>query len=302
MSTTRFKGESGSDRLGVSTITDSDMIQVRHKPGTVDDADKGVSKAVLNSCPFGVSSTAAATAAKTAALTDSNPDFTLLSGREVVVYFSTANSAASPTLNFAGSGANPIYYPDGTAVGDWDAGTWMHLKYFEATIDNSLIQRWICLAPVVKSTIASGDRMPVSSDAVYNFPIDTIVSGEHRPATSNAVKDAINYDLLWENPNPSNALVETTLTAQALGVDLSKYQSLRVYTKNYITGGNYFVKEIIKGLDCYISAPANQIIYRRILFTNESIKIFDNSVITTYGQAGTVNNNLSIPVKIYGIK
>ena len=167
MSTTRFKGESGSDRLGVSTISDSDMIQVRHKPGTVDDADKGVSKAVLNSCPFGVSSTAAATAAKTAALTDSNPDFTLISGREVVVCFSAANSASSPTLNFAGSGAYPMYYPDGTAIGNWDAGTWMHLKYFEATINETLTQRWIALSPVVTNAITSGDKRPAASGAVY---------------------------------------------------------------------------------------------------------------------------------------
>ena len=166
MATTRFKGESGSDRLGVSTISDSDMIQVRHKPGTVDDADKGVSKAVLNSCPFGVSSTAAATAAKTAALTDSNPDFTLISGREVVVCFSAANSASSPTLNFAGSGAYPMYYPDGTAIGNWDAGTWMHLKYFEATINETLTQRWIALSPVVTNAITSGDKRPAASGAV----------------------------------------------------------------------------------------------------------------------------------------
>lgn len=168
MATTRFKGESGSDRLGVSTISDSDMIQVRHKPGTVDDADKGVSKAVLNSCPFGVSSTAAATAAKTAALTDSNPDFTLISGREVVVCFSAANSASSPTLNFAGSGAYPMYYPDGTAIGNWDAGTWMHLKYFEATINDTLTQRWIALSPVVTNAITSGDKRPAASGAVYS--------------------------------------------------------------------------------------------------------------------------------------
>ena len=169
MATTRFKGESGSDRLGVSTISDSDMIQVRHKPGTVDDADKGVSKAVLNSCPFGVSSTAAATAAKTAALTDSNPDFTLISGREVVVCFSAANSASSPTLNFAGSGAYPMYYPDGTAIGNWDAGTWMHLKYFEATINDTLTQRWIALSPVVTNAITSGDKRPAASGAVANL-------------------------------------------------------------------------------------------------------------------------------------
>ena len=166
MATTRFKGATAGERLDFTAISDSDMIQLRHKPGTIEDADKGISKSQLQSCPFGVSDTAAGTGAKVASLTDSNPDFILVSGREVVVCFSAANSASSPSLNFAGSGAYPIYYPDGTAVGNWDAGTWMHLKYFEATIDNTLIQRWICLSPVVANSITSGDKRPAASGAV----------------------------------------------------------------------------------------------------------------------------------------
>ena len=123
MPTTRFKGETAGERLDKSSISDSDMLQLRHKPGTIEDADKGISKAQLLSCPFGVSDTAAATAAKAASLTDSNPDFTLVSGREVVVCFTTANTASNPTLNFAGSGAIPLYRPNGTAVGSWPADT-----------------------------------------------------------------------------------------------------------------------------------------------------------------------------------
>ena len=254
MATTRFKGESGSDRLGVSTITDSDMIQVRHKPGTVDDADKGVSKAVLNSCPFGVSSTAVATAAKTAALTDSNPDFTLLSGREVVVYFSTANSAASPTLNFAGSGANPIYYPDGTAVGDWDAGTWMHLKYFEATIDNSLIQRWICLSPVVADAVADGDKRPISSNAVFDFPIDSVASGQSRPATSNAVFEQVNsFVYTKEDSTPINI-------ATTSGYRSSSYRTGIPYDSNYVYIINTQSVEDVRVID----SRDNSLIYNEL--------------------------------------
>ena len=121
MATTRFKGETAGERLDYSSISDNDMIQLRHKPGTIDDADKGISKANLQSCPFGVSDTAAGTAAKTASLTDSNPDFTLVSGREIVVCFTTANTAGNPTLNFAGSGAIPLYMPNGAPVGAWNA-------------------------------------------------------------------------------------------------------------------------------------------------------------------------------------
>ena len=166
MANTRFKGETAAERLDFSGISDSDMIQLRHKPGTIDDADKGISKASLVSCPFGVSDTAAATAAKIAALTDSNPDFTLVSGREIVVCFTNANSASSPTLNFAGSGAQPIYYPNGTAVGAWSAGTWMHLKYFSVTVGGTAIQRWILLSPLPVDTVDANNMNSVTSGAV----------------------------------------------------------------------------------------------------------------------------------------
>ena len=174
MGTTRFKGENASERLSFSEISDSDMIQLRHKPGTEEDADKGISKANLCSCPFGVSDTSASTAVKSAVLTDSNPDFNLVSGREVVVCFTTANTASSPSLNFAGSGSIPIYYPNGSAVGSWPAGTWMHLKYFSATIGNTSIQRWILLSPLPVDTVALNNMHSVTSNAVAT-KIDTVL-------------------------------------------------------------------------------------------------------------------------------
>ena len=166
MGTTRFKGENDSERLSFSEISDSDMIQLRHKPGTEEDSDKGISKASLCICPFGVSDTSASTAVKSAVLTDSNPDFNLVSGREVVVCFTTANTASSPSLNFAGSGSIPIYYPNGSTVGSWPANTWMHLKYFYATIGNTSIQRWILLSPLPVDTVALNNMQSVTSNAV----------------------------------------------------------------------------------------------------------------------------------------
>ena len=100
-------------------------------------------------------------------LTDSNPDFNLVSGREVVVCFTTANTASGPSLNFAGSGAIPIYYSDGSAVGSWPAGTWMHLKYFSVTIGNTSIQRWILLSPLPVDTVALNNMHSVTSNAVF---------------------------------------------------------------------------------------------------------------------------------------
>lgn len=204
MATTRFKGETAGERLDLSGISDSDMIQLRHKPGTIDDADKGISKAQLLSCPFGVSDTAAATAAKAADLTNSNPDFTLVSGREVVVCFTTANTASNPTLNFAGSGAIPLYMPNGAAVSNWPADTWMHLKYFFATVGNTTIQRWILLSPIQSDTVAAGNMNLITSNAVATsnaMPVDEVTSGDMHSVTSNAVADAITKEVIVNNAN-----------------------------------------------------------------------------------------------------
>ena len=146
MANTRFKGATASERLAMGTLSDSDMFQTRHKPGTNEDSDKGVSKSLLQSIPIGVCTTAASTAAKIASLSsDSFPDFTLVSGREILVYFSTGNGAIAPTLNFAGTGTIPLAAPEGKSVQSFAAGTWLHLKYVDVTISSTRHQKWLIL-------------------------------------------------------------------------------------------------------------------------------------------------------------
>lgn len=166
MGTTRFKGETASERLNFESISDSDMIQIRHLPGTLNDADKGISKAQLMSCPFGVCDTAANTALKTVSLADSNPDFVLVSGREVVIYFANANTETSPVINFEGSGSYPLFFDNGSPVGTWAAGTWMHLKFFSVEINDTLIQRWILLSPLPIDAVTANNMQSVTSNAV----------------------------------------------------------------------------------------------------------------------------------------
>lgn len=66
-----------------------------------------------NNMLYGVCSTAAATAAKTVAISDSK--FTLQTGATIVVKFTITNTAANPTLNVDGTGAKAIYY-NGAAI------------------------------------------------------------------------------------------------------------------------------------------------------------------------------------------
>lgn len=146
MANTRFKGGTAGERLSLTELSDSDMFQVRHRPGTVQDSDKGVSKALLQSVPVGVCTAAAAVPAKTAALSgNSFPDFILVSGREVIVFFTAGNSAAAPVLNFAGTGAFPLAPMEGKSVQPFAAGTWLHLKYVDITVSNVRHQKWLIL-------------------------------------------------------------------------------------------------------------------------------------------------------------
>lgn len=149
MPNTRFKGATADERLSLSTLSDSDMFQTRHMPGTANDADKGVSKAVLQSVPIGICTTAAATQTKTVSLaTESCPDFALLTGREVLVYLVNGNTHGSPLLNFAGTGEYPIASLTNNIVNACRPGSWIHLKYIDITVSGTRIQKWLQLEEI----------------------------------------------------------------------------------------------------------------------------------------------------------
>lgn len=213
MANTRFKGANASERLTLSTLSDSDMFQTRHLPGTVNDADKGVSKSLLQALPVAICATAAATAAKVGTLApESCPDFTLVNGRVIHVYFSAANTASVPTINVAGTGAIPITYPNGDYVGAWAAGTTMDLMYISITVDNTVMARWV---------------------VVSSLPVDEVALNNMHSVTSNAVAESLSYSTTeqktgkyWIDGKPiyrKVLIVPTTIIA-----DENSYKSLGV--------------------------------------------------------------------------
>lgn len=80
--------------------------------------------------PYGVCSTAAATAAKTVTV-DFSGTLSLFTGLTVRVYFTYANSVANPTLNVNGTGAIAIksFGTTGAASGEWAAGEIVDFVY-----------------------------------------------------------------------------------------------------------------------------------------------------------------------------
>lgn len=100
------------DAQGHITDKSSTRVTLPSKPGDVaklttaraiDGVNFDGSSAITH---YGVCSTAAATAAKTVALTG----FTLTVGARITIKFTVTNTVASPTLNVNGTGAKPIYY------------------------------------------------------------------------------------------------------------------------------------------------------------------------------------------------
>lgn len=256
MATTRFKGETAGERLDLSSISDSDMIQLRHMPGTIEDADKGISKSQLQSCPFGVSSTAAGTAAKTASLTDSNPDFILVSGREVVVCFTTANTASNPTLNFAGSGAIPIYMPNGSPAGAWNAGAWMHLKYFYVTIGNSTIQRWILLSQEVDNEVIQASSTSITGK--------TILSGS-------SIK--IMFTAAISGSNTTTAL-SLSYNGTAYTVKVGKNGALANFVASEVSSGVYEYVQAYTTLDLAFNGTDFIIIGNPVVYSDTDTTIY----------------------------
>ena len=88
---------------------------------------------IIRTAAYGTCSTAGSAVAKVASLTG-NPEFTLATGAKVSVKFTYANTAASPTLNVANTGAKSIrrYGTTGAASGvstSWGAGEVVDFVY-----------------------------------------------------------------------------------------------------------------------------------------------------------------------------
>lgn len=86
--------------------------------------------AELSQHPFGVCSTAAATAAKVVTI-DYSGTLTLFAGLTIRVKFTSANSAANPTLNVNNTGAIAIMSrgTQAAASGAWESGSVVILTY-----------------------------------------------------------------------------------------------------------------------------------------------------------------------------
>ena len=93
------KDDGTLDRFALNAVTADKWTTSRNLNGMVVNGTSNV----VN---YGTCSTAAATAAKVVSCSN----FALITGAEITVKFTTANTAANPTLNVNNTGAKAIYY------------------------------------------------------------------------------------------------------------------------------------------------------------------------------------------------
>ena len=111
--------------------------------------------------------------------------------------------------------------PNGAPVGAWNAGAWMHLKYFYATVGNSQIQRWILMSQEVDSEV-----IMASSTAITG---KSLVSGA-------SIKIMFTSDITGSN---TSTVLSLTYNGTAYNVKVGKNGSLSNFVASEVSTGVY---------------------------------------------------------------
>jgi len=202
----------------VTVIDDTDDIMVTHTDGTTEKISGANMKAdivknkIENNNGNAVSVNAVSTI-MASSTTITGPE--LGTGGNIKILFTADVTGSDDTtglsITYNGSAKAVKVGKDGSLVdfvaSEISAGTY---KYLQAYTTLELVYNGtyfiIVGNPIVLSdtdytiwanglkrvdSVASGDKGMVTSDAVYDFPIDSITSGQSRPVTSNAVDAAL---------------------------------------------------------------------------------------------------------------
>lgn len=110
----------------------------------------------------------------------------------------------------------------------------------------------------------------------------------------------ISMELLWENASPTSAFAAQTINIS----DLQDYDLIMVRAKYSI--GAYpsftaFYKTTI-GENNSINIVVSSIVNRGFVIKSDSISFNEANILANYAGSSSVNNNVCIPIEIYGIK
>lgn len=187
--------------------------------------------------PYGVCSTAAATAAKTVTI-DFSGTLALFSGLTVRIKFTNANSASAPTLNVNGTGAKSIKLSSSAAA---SAGAWVSGQVLEFVYDGT---SWV-ICNVAESfamtavgtytgdgTYGQGNKKSLS----FNFTPEFVVVNE----TDRVYPEQNGHSFTWYSGITASYVFNTALYFEQNGQTLSWYSAYDARNMFNLDGTTYY--------------------------------------------------------------
>lgn len=138
--------------------------------GTIAKVTAGGATHLIASSAYGICSTAAATAAKEVSLVGGY-SLTLIKGITIHIRFTNTNTASSPTLNVASTGAKPIHRIGGTVAGTTVADSWAAGEVVSFTYDTTQVSSgcWI---------MNSGHKYTASTTTIGSASAGTAIAAD----------------------------------------------------------------------------------------------------------------------------
>ncbi len=137
---------------------------------------------------YGTCSTAAATAAKTVALTG----FTLVTGAVVFVRFTVTNTAANPTLNVNGTGAKAIQYRNAAVSAGYLAANRTYAFVYDGSSYELVgdVDTKLGISDAVNSTSSTTAASSKAAKTAYDKAVSAATSASTAQSTANSAKTA----------------------------------------------------------------------------------------------------------------
>ena len=129
-----------------------------------------------------------------------------------------------------------------------------------------------------------------------NEAISDTVSDE--TANGSGGGGGMNMELLWTNPSPTSSFAAQTVSI----ANLSDYKYLIIVVKATKSAGTYQSQILFPSVRHRVVFNGSTLTYRDVDFVANGLDFLAARNQTTYGGSTTQNNDLVIPVYIYGIK
>lgn len=122
-------------------------------------------------------------------------------------------------------------------------------------------------------------------------------TGKTNAADALEALGGISKKLLWQNASPASEF-----PAQTINFDLSAYDAVLIFAKANKTSNNIVSVEVLKGVGTFLSVSTSINAYRTFTVASHDITVSAGYQALAYNSTTTQNNDVVVPLEIYGIK